>query len=224
MECPLQRSRYMHPAALGRRILINGFLIAAMLTPVAELRADPIISVVPKQLVATVSDPLRLEVLIGATAPTMSDDVFGLFAYQFGVMFNPRVLSATSVSEGSFLSTAGATSFIPGIIDNAAGLITFNANSLIGPGAGASGSGSLLSVEFLALAQGISTVSTIFDPANGDALLNSLGVEISPFTTVAGEVTVIPGVVPEPGTLLLMGAALTTCALRRRFRRKPPAD
>src|SRR5438270_2245507 len=62
-----------------------------------------------------------------------------LYAFQFDLGFNPQVIHALSVTEGSFLSTAGPTFFLPGAVDNLFGTITFNADSLLGAISGDSG-------------------------------------------------------------------------------------
>src|SRR5271157_4900574 len=56
--------------------------------------------------------------------------VTDLFDYQLDLTFNPSIVSATGVSEGSFLSSGGPTFFLPGTIDNVGGPITLNADTL----------------------------------------------------------------------------------------------
>jgi hypothetical protein len=176
----------------------------------------------PQPGAINVGDIFSIDFLIGATDPGASDDVTDLYAYQFGVAYDPSILTANSVSEGVFLSSAGPTFFLPGFIDNTLGLITFNANTLLAAIAGVSGSGSLLSVEFTALAIGTSGVSAVFDPDPfiGDSLIDSTLSPIDPFSVVDGSVTVeAPTSVPEPGTIMLLLPALTMFAgPRRRFR------
>jgi hypothetical protein len=196
------------------------WLAASMLSaPPAE--AVPIISIGPSPTVVHIGDTFTLDVLIGETDPGPSDDVADLFAYQFSVSYDPSLLSATSVSEGSFLSSAGPTFFIPGVIDDVAGLITFSAATLLGPIAGASGSGSLLRIEFTALALGTSAVTPLFDALSGDGLLDSALQPIEPVSIEAGRVTVAPAPVPEPGMLLLLGVGFAALCARRRASTQP---
>ena len=185
--------------------------------------AAPIISIDPATTLVRAGEAFNLNVLVGATDDGAADDVSDLFAYQFGVVFNPLLLNATHVSEGPFLSGAGETFFIPGVIDNVAGEITFNANTLIGPGAGVTGAGSLLNVAFLAVAPGTSPVSVVFNTASGDALFDSAGIEIVPFSTVPGDVTVAAAAAPEPGTLLFIATGFAAYAVRRKRRVRTPA-
>lgn len=74
-----------------------------------------------------------------------------LYAYQFDLAYSPTRLRAVSISEGSFLSTASPTVFVPGTINDTNGLIEFTANSLQGLVSGASGSGTLASMVFEAI-------------------------------------------------------------------------
>jgi hypothetical protein len=138
---------------------------------------------------------------------TLSIDITGavdLYAYQFDLGFDPTVLAAISVSEGSFLPAGGSTIFLPGTIDNVGGSISANADILNGAVSGVSGSGDLLDVTFRALAGGSSKVQ-IFNVI----ALDSFGLGQTE-TTAASTVQVSP--VPEPPTgLLLMAVALFAC-------------
>ena len=83
-----------------------------------------------------------------------AENVFNLSGWQFDIAFDPSVLEAVGVSEGDFLKSDGGTTFFQsGRIDNAAGKITGLIAGRISEG-GASGSGSLLQVEFKAESEG----------------------------------------------------------------------
>jgi len=73
--------------------------------------------------------------------------VTNLYSWQIKLSFNPNLLECLSVTEGPFLRSAGPTIFPPPIINNAAGTI-IAACSLMIPGPGASGSGTLAYVQF----------------------------------------------------------------------------
>jgi len=123
-----------------------------------------------------------------------------LYAYQFDITFDPAAFAVTSVTEGSFLPAVGATFFDPGQSDNAAGTVTFVLDTLIGPGSGASGSGSLAQLTFTALPT--FSGSAYFSVSNLTALdsaLNTLDVSVQGVTVSA---------VPEPSALLLSLAGL----------------
>jgi hypothetical protein len=141
--------------------------------------------------------------------------VADLSAFQFDISFNPGVLSAQSIVEGAFLSSGGSTSFfIPGTIDNVGGTIAFNADSLIGPGPGVNGSGTIATIDFLAIAAGASSVNlanTIFLDSTGGNLNVSLA---------GGTVNVTPAAaIPEPPTSILMivGIVLLFRLARKQF-------
>lgn len=142
--------------------------------------------------------------------------VTDLFAYQFDIGFDPGVLAATGITEGSFLPTGGPTLFLPGTIDNIAGTITFTAGLLLGPVPGVNGSGTLATIDFEALALGTSAIGL-----SGGILLDSTLAEIG-FASQGGSVTVAPrGVIPEPSTAWLFGAGLIALGASGRIQRRP---
>src|SRR5690349_18735567 len=110
---------------------------------------------------ATISvQPAALAKTAGQTF-TVSINISGandLYAYQFDLGFDPTVLKATSVTEGSFLPSGGSTIFIPGTIDNLGGSITANGDALLGALSGVTGDGDLLDVSFQALTPGTSSI------------------------------------------------------------------
>lgn len=99
--------------------------------------------------------------------------VRNLVGWQCGISFDPNLLEAIEVTEGSFLSSdATQTFFTKGIIDDENGLITgFNVLRL--DGTGLDGSGPLLSIKFKAKNVGKVT----FTPSNC-TLGDSDGIEL----------------------------------------------
>lgn len=88
-----------------------------------------------------------------------ADSVSNLAGWQFDLAFDPAVLEAIDVSEGDFLKSDGGTTFFQsGRIDNTAGKITGLIAGRISEG-GASGSGSLVQVEFTAKSEGESELA-----------------------------------------------------------------
>jgi len=138
-----------------------------------------------------------------------------LYAYQLDLDFNPSVLQSTGViTEGTFFQSGGG--FVPGTVDNKAGTITYNADSLLGPGPGMTGGGQLIVFEFSALAAGTSGLNL----ANITLLDSNLS-DIN-FTSTDASVTVTgsgPVPTPEPGSLLLLASALGTVGLLALFKR-----
>jgi Cohesin domain len=153
---------------------------------------------------------------VNVSGETLTD----LYAYQFSVVYDPTVLQAIDITEGAFLSTAGTTFFIPGTIDNVAGLINFTGNTLIGAISGASGLGILASIDFKASADGLSGLS-LQDVLFLDSNFNEITISAS-----EGSVFVVKsdGNVPEPPllSLLFAGSAVLTfmkqnMPVRRRY-------
>ena len=134
-----------------------------------------------------------------------------LYSFQFDIGFNAAVLSAQSVSEGAFLQTGGSTFFIPGTIDNVGGTIAFNADTLLGPIPGVTGSGVIATIDFLAIGSGISSV----DLAN-TIFLDSTGANIT-VSLEGGSVDVSSAVVTaEPTTTILMISGIVALLLLTR--------
>ena len=163
-------------------------------------------------VVVGVSGPATAPV-IGQTF-TVSVNISGvtdLYDWQTDLNYDPAALSVVAIDEGPFLATAGGTFFIPGSDDPVNGTISNNADTLLGPGPGASGSGVLFIVDFQALSVGKTSLSL-----STVILQDSQGSDISA-TINSGTVNVTP--TPEPPALSLMAAALAITLLRpARFR------
>jgi adhesin HecA-like repeat protein len=179
-------------------------LLLAALSPLAAMTAsaaEPTLAISASANPAVQGSSITLNVLIS--------DISDLFGYQFSFNFNPAVLQATAVTEGSFLAGGGTTFSDPGTIDNTAGSISFVANSLIGALPGVSGSGSLALISFNVTSVGSSLLS-FSDALFLDANLADITVTLQPLTLQAVAV-------PEPASYLLFSAGLAgLVALRRR--------
>ncbi len=75
-------------------------------------------------------------------------NVSDLYGYQFDVSYDPSILQAESVKEGSLLKGIGSTWFNTGKINNSTGLINDIYNVLMSVPEGASGNGTLASITF----------------------------------------------------------------------------
>ncbi len=159
------------------------------------------ISIQPSNLTV----PLGQNVSLNVNALSVTD----VYALQFDLTFNPGLLSATGITEGSFLTAGGATSFVPGSIDNIGGTVSFTADTLVGAMPGVNGNGTLATLQFKALSAGTSpiTISNVI-------LLNS-GLSIVTAATANGAVTIQGPTtgVPEPGTWFLLTVPLCAMAL-----------
>ena len=88
-----------------------------------------------------------------------TENISDLAGWQSDITFDPAVLKVNNVSEGSFLKQGGGrTHFLKGTIDNTTGRIDGIGSARISEG-GVSGEGTLLSVTFIAQANGESRLS-----------------------------------------------------------------
>lgn len=117
-----------------------------------------------------------------------------LYAYQVSIGFDTSMLRASSVGEGPFLATAGSTFFDPGVLDDTLGTLTLLLGSLIGPGAGADGSGLLAHIDFDVLRGGFSVLRFT------DALLLDSSLAELPVDTQDALIMAIP----EPASVALV--------------------
>jgi hypothetical protein len=201
--CPSPSQRLgasLSPACLA------AFTLGALLLTGSPTQAAPVIGVSSTTAnIADIVDWVSVHVSIA--------DAVDLYAYQFGIAFDPAILGLFDIVEGNFLPDVGATVFVPGAVGGTPGLIEFTAGSLLGPGPGANGSGLLFSVLFAVNQPGISPVSVVFDALNGDGLLDSELLDIADVGTSAGTVTIKPRIAPEPVTGFLL--LTLPCHLRR---------
>lgn len=93
-------------------------------------------------------DPSAQEVMAGDAfnVSVVVEDVTNLCANQATLNFDPGAMSASSVTEGDFLKSAGATLAVGPFIDNVIGTVTFS-YALMTP-TGVNGSGVLATIDF----------------------------------------------------------------------------
>jgi Cohesin domain/PEP-CTERM motif len=183
---------------------------AAMLSfACAQAWAGPTLSFLPSSSTAAPGTQFGVDVMV--------KNVADLYIYQFSLAFDPTILKVGSLNLGNFLESSGvATTGDAGMVDNAAGTISFAYNSLLGPEAGVNGSGLLLHIDFDALAAGISALN-FSDVLFLDSNLGDINVD-----AVAGSIKVASADVPEPASWMLMGlGAVAAGALRRRRSASP---
>ncbi|MEW6681835.1 MAG: cohesin domain-containing protein [Nitrospirota bacterium] len=130
-------------------------------------------------------------------------------SWQFDLAFDPTIVQANSVAEGSFMSAFGLTLFGPGVIDNGAGLISLVTNAYIDLPPNPFGDGVLADIEFTALAPGVSSLSF----SNVFLNFSDQGFDIANGQMVSGSQTV-----PEPATLALLASGLALFGTRRLVR------
>ena len=160
--------------------------------------AAPVLMVVPGASAAEVGSSLSVDIRI--------EDVMDLYAFNFTLSYDATTLRLLSIDEGAFLPAAGATFFIPGMIDNIAGLASFTGYSLLGAIPGANGRGVLATFSFLGIGVGTSALSLSDTQA-----LDSAFADIA-FTTQNAQILITPAIgVPEPTALALVSVALLGC-------------
>lgn len=151
------------------------------------------------------------------SSTTVSIDLSGgvdVFAYQFDILFTPGMLSVSEATSGLFLSDG--TGFFSGIVDDAAGSITFISDAVVSVGPGVSGSGNLASLVFTGLSGGVANLGL----ANVILLDSSLA-DIPGVTTVDTSITVqAVNAIPAPGSAVLAVTALLAAGFVARSRRK----
>jgi hypothetical protein len=162
--------------------------------------AAPVLSVEPASPVVQLGNPFSLDIVVSG--------VTDLFAFQFDVEFDPATLHAGAVTEGPFLPRGGATTFLPGTIDNAAGAVRLTAGTLIGSVPGVTGSGVLATLDFSSVRAGASRVAI-----TSATLLDSSLFDIG-FTTTSATVHVTPE--PEVASLSVIGLGVLLAAKARR--------
>jgi len=228
LRSPTVRDRVSFHRA--KKILI-GCLAALLLLTAAPASAAPMVSVFPSSQTVTLGQTFFVDFVVSG--------VTDLYAFQFGISFDPTILFVTPIDpndpfdpglivERGFLASGGQTTvFNPGFVSNVDGTILFNSGTLIGctasdptcpnPITGVSGSGTLFSVSFTALAIGTSPIDIGFNPFVLDELLDSALNSTIPLVA-NGSVTVRPVAVPEPSALsmLLIGIAMSIVAVRWR--------
>jgi general secretion pathway protein D len=192
------------------RLLLGLLLVvmAALVLP-QPLRGDAILSI---------STPASVTAGSSFTVTVNISGITDLYAFQFDLGFDPAILAATTITEGSFLPSGGTTLFFPGSIDNVGGSISATADTLDGPISGVNGSGGLIEFGFTAIGTGSSAL-TVSNAIFIDSSLNSLVVDLSD-----ASVNVSPAAtsVPEPPSLILAASALfgmmTVTFRRRRYK------
>jgi hypothetical protein len=180
------------------------FASTAHAVPMLDLDVDTSTAGIQTDRVVTIGTIFEVEIRITG--------VTGLFAYNIDVTHNDTVLDATGVTEGPFLSSNGDSTFFAG--DDTTNPV--NAlSTLLSVSTGVSGDGVLFSIQYTALAAGVSFLEFTFTDLADDTQPEPNPIEVQ----VNGPARIVVQAAPLPSTLLLLGAGLAAIAgLRRRHR------
>jgi len=160
--------------------------------------ADPVLSIVASPNPVTVGSPLGVNINISGAVD--------VYSYQFTLTFSGSSLSGSTATEGTFLLAGGTTFFGGGTLSPNTLSSVFD--TIIGPGSGVNGSGTLARINFGTLSAGTSTLTL-----SNVIVLNSSLATLP--TTMTGATV---SVVPEPATYAMFGAGLAGLLLAARRR------
>jgi hypothetical protein len=140
----------------------------------------------------------------------------GIYSYQLDVVYNNTLLNATSaqIPSDHFLKPSDPSKIFPigPTIDQTAGTITV-AVTLLGDEAGKTGGGTLITMSFVGLAQGIATLSLqnmILVDGNGNQIASSS------YAGTDGSIEIIP----EFALVMMMAVFGVTTVAAAKMRRK----
>jgi hypothetical protein len=154
---------------------------SAVLLPSLTYATPTTVQVTPSITKVTIGTVFNINVTV--------TDVTNLYAWEFRLYFLNAIINCTSVTEGSFLLSAGTTMFILNVTNNynsTYGRI-LAACTLLGGGKSVNGSGTLATITFKATADG----STNLDLE--ETKLSTINSESIPHTTIGGRVRVGQG-------------------------------
>lgn len=140
--------------------------------------ADAVVTPSPGQ----VGPGQQFTVAINITGPTVKGVASGasdVYAFQLDVSYPSSLVRAKKVDDGTFLAGAGTAFFSPGEIDNGSGTVSHIFGTLVTAPAGASGSGTLATITFQAVAAGTPQI-TVSNITLLDSSLNPIVIDDTP--------------------------------------------
>lgn len=196
---------------LNSTLATCAFLLISMLSRGAF--AAPILQFDTSSNTPGVGDSITIDIIIS--------DVAELYGFNLDIAYNASILQFSAPAlPGTLLNSAGITLGELGLLGfdaSVPGQIQDINDSLLGPGAGAFGSGLLASLNFDVIATGTADIAFLnINSLAGSELINSAGLSI-PITAINTQITVASSQVPLPATLyLLVIGALSLLIINRR--------
>lgn len=171
---------------------------------------QPTLSVDPPSTVKSVDETFTIDIKV--------TDVNDLYGWEFQLSYDGTLLNGTSVTEGTFLSSAGTTWFRKINFSDTLGLVWYTC-TLLGDTEGATGSGVLATITFKVVAEGSCTLDLHDTKLVGYAyaVYSRRTYDIT-HTAVDGSFST--GAVPEFPLGAAMEIALATVIIYAWFRRK----
>lgn len=159
--------------------------------------AIPILSVEPSYTAVQVGDTFSVSIMIR--------DVEDLFAVDLDVFYDDEIMSLIAYHQGTFLKSEGDSTFVKDPILHP-GFLECYAETITGTFDGVTGSGLLLTLDFIAIEEGCGTIEVV-----GELLCSCL----YPIDHIERPAQVIVAT-PEPATVLLFGVGLALLIRRRK--------
>ncbi len=201
------------------------------------LQASSLFYLTPPAPTVTVGDIFEEDLSIGPLPQEIMQPgnygISDLYAFQVEVDFDPTVLQVTAVNEGTLLpdyasSIGTTTSWVPLIVDNVNGAALFF-DTLIGAqfGADTSNGGTLLSIDFQAIAPSpgstVSTSNVCLQNSQDDVPNGTCELSDSVIGTANLDATSVVQVdTPEPSTWSYFMVGATVLVIGRVRRRRVP--
>ena len=174
-------------------------------------------------------------VAVNITGPTVKgvpSGVSDVYAFELDLSFPSSLVQARQVADGTFLSGSGTTYFSRGTIDNGTGTVTHIFGTLVSAPSGASGSGTLVYINFQGIAAGTPEIAltkiTLLDSHLNPIVVDDTPAQVTTTVSLNTAEMRSPGLssTSPDGQPLIGQVAMATVALDRsaeRLRHEPAA-